>query len=450
MRTLIRTSSLILIFCVALFASKNAFAQTVKTVNVNSLIQTATVSFSPVTGSFTENSTFDVPILVDTQGQSINSVELYIKFDPRKLQIINPTGGQSIIGLWVEPPTYSNTVGTLKLVGAIPGGINTKSGLLAKITFKALLPGSTKITFLPKSQVLANDGLGTSVVANFGTAFYSISAVPSEGPNVFSETNQFQDQWYNNSSPVLAWDKEDGISDYSYIVDDQPFTIPDDTPDTSDNRISLTSITSGVNYFHIKARKNNVWGGTTNFTLKIDSVPPAQFTPTYEKVSTSGLSDRIFVYFDTTDNLSGIDHYEVGVIDKSEPLNVSPVFVQAESPFQIPVKTSGDLRVVVRAFDQAGNVRDASIDIAGFSIAGFVKENSVALLFALLILITSWVLISHFLFMRRVTKALKIAVANRQNETPAPRYLPSAPVAPPTETPVTKIKVESPYQTQDL
>ncbi len=400
-----------------------AHAQTIKNVNVNSLLQKAVVSFSPQNGSFTEGSTFEVPIVIDTKGQAINAVELYINFDPKKLQIIEPTGGQSIIGLWVEPPSYSNTAGTLKLVGAIGGGITTKAGIIAKVTFKALASGDTKITFSGKSQVLANDGFGTVVQASFGTAYYSLQAAPPEGPKVFSETHQFSDKWYNNNSPVLAWDKEDGVTDYSFVIDDKPFTIPDNGPDTAENRISLSAIADGINYFHIKARKGAVWGGTTHFLLRIDTLPPAAFTPTFEKVS-EGLGNRAFVSFETTDSLSGLDHYEIGVIDKNEPANVSPVFVNATSPFQVPLKTSGDIRVVVRAIDNAGNVRDMSVDIAGFSWIVFFKQNYMYAVSGLLLLITLWALISYYRFTRRVAKALKVAMTQQQQQLSAPQNLP--------------------------
>ena len=431
MHTLIKILGALLLLGGIFFVSENALAQTEGNVDVHSLLQKATVSFLPRTGSFIEGSTFEVPIVIDTEGKSVNAIELYVNFNPSRLQIVEPAGQQSIIGLWVEPPAYSNTSGTLKLIGTIPGGITTKSGLVAKITFKTLTSGNTRLTILSQSQVLANDGLGTPVVTNFGDALYTITLQPPEGPNVFSETHPFPGHWYNNNTPVMNWDKDSGVVDYSYVVDDQPFTVPGNTANTVDNRISLPNLPNGISYFHIKARKGTVWGGTTNFTLRIDTLPPAAFTPTYEKLSSGGT----LISFFTTDSLSGIDHYEVGVIDKKESPYMTPVFVQTQSPFQLQVKTSGEVRVIVRAIDVAGNVRDGQMDIAGFSYTGFIQDNGAVFVSVVLFLITLFVLVSHYLFVRRVSRVLQMVmpVQRAMPVTPQYRELPPAPLQPPAQ-----------------
>jgi hypothetical protein len=403
----------------SVIAPATVFSQTSSTVDVNTLVQKATVSFSPKAGSFTQGSLFEVPIMIDTHGKSVNAVELYVQFDPRKLTIVDPVGRQSAVGVWVEPPTYSNSLGTLKLIGTIPGGITTAAGLIAKITFKGIASGESRVTFLTKSQVLANDGLGSEVVTNFGSASYTIVLQPPEGPRVFSETHPFSEYWYNNNTPVLAWDKEEGVSAYSFVVDDKPFTIPDNESDTTEQRMSVTDIQDGLRYFHIKAKKGSVWGGTTHFMFRLDTMPPADFTPSYERIASGAVQGRVLISFFTTDSLSGIDHYEVGVLDKDEALNVSPVFVEATSPYQLPLKTSGNVRVLVRAYDAAGNVIDKHLDIRGFSFVGFIKGNIVALLVAVLLVVMGWLLVSYYLFTRRVSKALLLSIAPRDTETPA-------------------------------
>lgn len=399
-------------------APSPVFSQISNTVDVNTLVQKATVSFSPKNGSFTQGSLFEVPVMIDTHGKSVNAVELYIQFDPKKLSIVDPVGRQSVVGMWIEPPTYSNGLGALKLVGTIPGGITTGAGLVAKITFKGIAPGESRITFLQKSQVLANDGLGSDVVTNFGSASYTIALQPPEGPRVFSETHPFSEYWYNNNTPVLAWDKEEGVGAYSFVLDDKPFTIPDNEPDTTEHRVSISDVQNGIRYFHIKAKKGSVWGGTTHFLFKLDTMPPADFTPSYEKLASDSVQGRVLVSFVTTDSLSGVDHYEVGVIDKAESLDVSPVFVAATSPYQLPTKISGSVRVLVRAYDAAGNVVDKQLDISGFSILGFVKNNIGILLIMVLLGLVVWLLISYYLFANRVSKALLVSMSLPPPEVP--------------------------------
>src|SRR5690348_10325380 len=62
----------------------------------------AVLSLSPSTGSFVVNSTFDVSIYLNTQGQSVNTIQLDLKFPPDKLQLVSSSTGSSIIGLWTN------------------------------------------------------------------------------------------------------------------------------------------------------------------------------------------------------------------------------------------------------------------------------------------------------------------------------------------------------------
>ena len=109
--------------------------------------------------------------------------------------------------------------------------------------------------------------------------------------------------------------------------------------------------------------------------------------------------------FFTTDLLSGIDHYEVGIIDKTKPLTDLPAFVEAQSPYPLPVFTSGDLRVIVRAVDRAGNIRDESVETyIPSTILSFIQDNpllvSTAILGIIVLLIFLNYLFGHRIFSR--------------------------------------------------
>lgn len=86
-------------------------------VDVSKIITKPEIFFSPKVGSFTEGSTFDIPILLNTRGRNINGVEVRLSYDKDKISIIKPSSGQSIIGVWVEPPKYDNSRGTASYVG---------------------------------------------------------------------------------------------------------------------------------------------------------------------------------------------------------------------------------------------------------------------------------------------------------------------------------------------
>lgn len=366
----------------------------------------STIFFSPASGTFLEGSTFDISIYVDTKGSSVNAVEANIKFPSNKLAIVKPSGGKSLIELWVAQPTYSNTAGTASFTGVIPNGANTRSGLITTITFRAIASGQATITLLPNSKVLSHDGVGTETIVDFGRAVFNISPKPPEGPKIFSSTHPFQGQWYNNNNPVLNWEGEAGVTDYSYEIDNKPETVPDNISEARE-AISLNKqFADGIWYFHIKAKKSGIWGSTSHFSLRVDTEPPAKFTPETQFL-TAALVNRVLLSFFTTDTLSGVDRYEVGVIDKDASPELSPAFVEAASPYQLPNYTATRLTAIVRAIDKAGNVRDEAVDItipSSFIIA-FIKNR---LLFSLIFALVA-TLILHFLIGHKLLRRLEDA-----------------------------------------
>lgn len=367
----------------------------------------ASLFFSPSSGTVLTDATFDVSVLLNTQGKSVNSVELDLKFPADKLQMVKPSSDKSLLSLWLEPPVYSNTAGTARLVGIIPNGITTSGGLIATMTFKAIATGTAVITVQSSSRVLANDGAGTDVLTGFGRATWEITPQPPAGVTVTSETHPFSDQWYNNNSPALQWEKDDGVTDFSFLLDHEPFTVPDDNADGSDTIVSYNELADGIWYFHIKARKDGVWGSTTHYALRIDTTPPAEFTPTSEALS-SGQLGRVLISYFTTDALSGIDHYEVGAIDLHAPADETPAFVVADSPYQIPDIIGKSFRVVVRVFDRAGNVRDEQIQVTVATTAvSFVEEHLTVVFLSILGLILLFILF-HLVFRHRMLSKLRL------------------------------------------
>lgn len=384
--------------------------------NLNLSRAKATLFLTPRTATILEGSTFEVPIFINTHGASINTLELKVKFDQNKFIIVRPSGNKSIIALWLEPPAYSNTEGTVRLVGLIPNGITTQSGLITAMTFRAIAPGEGTVDISSQSRVLANDGLGTEVITEFDRGRYTVIPKPPDGVKVFSETHPFQESWYNNNNPIIIWEKPLGISDFSFLFDDKPFTIPDNSPESNDTTIGYQSMADGLWYFHIKAHKKDTWGPATHFLVRIDTTPPAAFQPKVEALSATIVS-RFFISFFTTDALSGVDYYEIGAIQRASAASSSPLFIQSESPYQLVPQSSGDTRVVVRAFDKAGNVQQGSVDISiPLSLLTFLKNNAILIL--LVLLLTAHYFFGHrFLFhMRRIINAIKKEEKKIKNE----------------------------------
>lgn len=404
------STQLLALFVIAyLFVAPLSYAVgEVVNLDAASLVARSEISITPAQATFTEGSTFEVPILINTKGRSVNTIELNLKFDPQKLSIVKPSTGKSIIGLWIQPPTYDNTKGTASIAGSIPGGIVSDSSLILSITFQAKNVGTTEVRVLDSSSVLANDGVGTQTVLTYNRGRYTILPKPPGGLTIYSDTHPFQDNWYNNNSPVLAWNKDPGIIGFSYVLDDKPNTIPENQNLLNEPTKAYQDLSDGLWYFHVKALKNSgAWSSTTNYVLRIDRTAPAQFSPKADYILNNE-HDRALISFFTTDSLSGMDHYEIGVIDKSQSETSSPIFVRTESPFEVPPISVAGSTVIVRAYDVAGNSLDSKIDIgAPGKVTNYFTTNSTIILIGIILLLILLYL-THYMWGHHVLKRLKL------------------------------------------
>jgi len=323
----------------------------------------STLSLSPSSGSFEVESTFDISVLLNTHGETINAFEIDLSFPPEKLQVVSPSAGKSIASLWVSPPKYNNQLGTIHLRGGIPDGINTTGGNIATISFRAKSTGSAAIAFSNDTKVLLHDGSGSDSLDQLNNAVLSLVLPPPAGPIVASETHPDQSRWYNLSSVILTWDPNDeGVDGYSYQISSDPIDIPDDISEGDKRETIYKNLADGKHYFHIKDKREGAWGGSSHYAINIDSTPPAEFPVSVLPSKNTSSRSPIFE-FETTDNLSGISHYEIKLvsIEKGEGKIQSgdqSFFIEASSPYVSPELETGKYDMIVRAYDVAGNIRE--------------------------------------------------------------------------------------------
>ena len=323
----------------------------------------ASIYLSPASGTFYVGSTFNVSIFVNTGGKDINTVRVELKFNPQKLQVASPTAGKSFISVWISQPTYSNVEGTTIFRGGVPSpGINTSSGLVSTVTFRVISPGSTSISIRDTSMVLLNDGKGTDILSSIGRGSYELVLPPPEGPEISSLTHPDQNKWYKNNSPTFRWEKEEGITDFSYSIDQDFQGVPDNVSEGSGNSISYADLEDGIWYFHIKAKKGDIWGGVSHYGVMIDTTPPAAFSLNFESGLASVIStQQPIISFVTTDALSGFEHYELKSINLNKSRNEGEeFFIEVTSPYRLSLDDAGPYKVIIRAYDKAGNWRDSS------------------------------------------------------------------------------------------
>jgi hypothetical protein len=318
--------------------------------------ESASLYLSPYQGTFFVGTTFDVSVFVNTEGNSINAVQIDLEFSPDLLQVTSPTAGSSFISVWIDQPFYSNKQGIISFKGGVPSpGIKTSAGLVSTISFRAKTSGTATISFSDSSRILLADGRGTNILKSTAIGNYTLIISPPEGPKLFSPTHPSLTTWYKNNNPNFFWQKDPGVTDFSYSLDQDPQGIPDNIPETEQNSITLNDVKDGAWYFHVKARKGGVFGGTSHYPLRIDTAPPQEFKIDIEAVS--GITgSRFFAYFSADDLLSGMDYYETSVVNLSGPeKEANPFFIEAVSPYRIPFEETGKYAIIAIAYDKAGN-----------------------------------------------------------------------------------------------
>ena len=340
----------------------------------------ASLYLSPAIGTFYVGETFDVSILLNTDDNIINVVQADLRFSADKLQIVSPTAGRSFVTNWISQPTYSNSAGTASFRGGIANpGIKTSSGLISTITFKITSPGTGYIYFADSSRILLNDGQGTDILEKKARGEYILTVKPPEGPQIYSTTHPDPDVWYKNNNSVFSWDRQPGMTDFSFSLDQDPQGVPDNASDTKEAQAGFSDLMDGVWYFHLKAAVRSMssglkWGGISHYAVKIDRTSPVSFMP---EIKLSGiLSPQRYLYFETVDAASGIAHYELKILDLNESEQNKYFFTEEVSPHKLDL-APGKYKVIVRAIDKAGNYRDQEISLSIWQFFTIVGGHSV-------------------------------------------------------------------------
>lgn len=322
--------------------------------------ESVSLYLSPSSGSFLVGSTFSVSIFLNTEDKDINLVWSDLEFPADILQVTSPTAGSSFISDWIIPPNYSNQEGLISFRGGIPNGIKTSAGLVSKITFRAVAPGRAEIKFRDSSKVIFNDGQGTLAKTNIRTASYQILPPLAEGPQVVCLTHPNSSLWYSDNSPSFSWAKESGVTGFSWSFNQNPQGRPDGQSEGMETAVSFSNVDDGIWYFHIRQKKDGLWGKTTDVPVKIDTHPGLPFEPRIEYYTWSK-SHQALLYFNSEDNFSGVDYYKVSFLDLNNTSTGQTFFSEATSPYPVPFEEEGEYKAIVQAVDKAGNIREATV-----------------------------------------------------------------------------------------
>lgn len=307
-------------------------------------VQAATLSVTPDFRQVNDKELLTADVRLNSEGQVVNAVQAVITYPADVLEVVEVVHSNSFLTLWPQEPTVDSTLGTITMVGGLPNGSLVIDGLVAKLTFRIKSINDVEIAFdETKTSVRLNDGLGTAAKLTTSSGIYKIKAAVFT--NITSSTHPQEDVWYNNNNPKFQWSVEEGAA-YSYILSDDPTTIPDDTRDSIVGEVEYKNLNDGIHYFILKKQASaNKWDILGIRRVMIDAHPPrpvqvviAQDPSVYE--------NKKYLMFTATDATSGIDHYRV-----DENGTVTP---KAKSPFLLKDQTLTK-PLEVSAFDRAGN-----------------------------------------------------------------------------------------------
>jgi len=297
----------------------------------------------PSSGTYYQGSTFTLGIYVSST-EAINAVEATISYDSSLLSIVSCGAVTSTFELAADSTCPSITVGTT--------GSYTGSGAqVASVTFRANASGTASVSVTGRTAISGTYVSTTGATSSFSIVVYT--PIP-QVPTISSTSHPKSAKWYKDKTFEVGWNKDSGVSGFSYVLDQKEDTVPDNTIDTSASSASLNIKKDGIWYFHIKAYGSGGWGDTSHYTLRLDSESPTFVTePTFE--DKGDLQPEIV--FKAEDETSGIKNYILS-IDGDE------VKGKVTSPYKTSILSVGEHNLIVEAYDKAGNSVKKSIAIS--------------------------------------------------------------------------------------
>jgi parallel beta-helix repeat protein len=153
----------------------------------------AELFLSPATKTVKVGDSFSVDVLVNTDGQNVVVVSAYLNYDPTKLEVIGIDNSNSVFTMTIEK-TANPTTRMIKLaLGKPTPGVNTASGNVATINFKAIAQASPAyVSFVTDSDlpyitcVCPADVKGTDILGSVKNGAYFIGGGGAQPPTVTS------------------------------------------------------------------------------------------------------------------------------------------------------------------------------------------------------------------------------------------------------------------------
>lgn len=342
----------------------------------------ASLYLSPPSGTYVVASTFSVTVKVNSGGEGINAAEGILIFNPTQISVVKLSKTNSIFSLWTTEPTFSNSVGNIIFGGGTPTAFSGTSGTIITINFRAKASASAQVSF-SSGSVLKADGKGTNILGNMNGGVYNLKSKiitpPAEGvpteeeylppstptktpaaPVISSPTHPDENKWYSNNNPEFSWKSPPDVTGVSLLLHKNLTGNPGPISDGLVESKKYEDVKDGIWYFHIKFENQYGWGEILHRKVLIDTESPKHFEITVDDKG-DPTNPTPVLHFNTTDSLSGIEYYEVGV-DEEHFASLSVEDIKT-NPYQMLSQSPGKHAIKVTAFDKAENFTQATAEI---------------------------------------------------------------------------------------
>ena len=342
----------------------------------------ATLYLTPSSGEYNVGETLTLKVMLNSGGSpGVNASEGSLKFDSEYLNVSSLSDDGTIFKLWVTDPTYSNSAGTIRYGGGLPGAYTGSAGLIFTIKFNVKKAGDTSVTF-SSGSVLAQDGKGTDIVGGYGNASFVFIEKEEEAPkekptakpkteekevvrgilppkpDIKSKTHKEDDLWYSNNNPEFSWKMLAELTGVSLSISEDSESDPGPIADGIIETKKFENIEDGQWYVHVKYQNNAGWGKVDHKKFLVDTTPPVLNGLRIDNGGDNNNPSPNLV-FNASDETSGIDYYELVKGDEVQKLDLAMI---SNGTYKLDRLDPGEHNIQLLTYDKAQNIASSSVN----------------------------------------------------------------------------------------
>lgn len=375
---------------------------------------------SPTSGDYSLDSNITVNLVAGTGGEAVVAGDGSIFYTADTLELISISKGATFT-FWNQGPSGSGSLITFS--GGRPNPGYTGNGLLFSMVFRPKALGTAQVSVV-KGRLFLNSDPTKNILTDQGQTSYNIKSstdTDKEGeeneekkednkqkpvlPNIVSETHPNSDVWYANKNVKLSWDKAEGVTDFSYDLNQIADTVPDTAGDLPETALEKSDLADGVWYFHLRAKNDVDWSETAHYKLQIDTEPPRLSVFDIYKNGNEN-NETPYLNLKAEDDGSGVDYFTVSMNNWV----VGQITPKQAEQFFLPNVRDGSYQITVQVVDKASNaVSDNLIlDVAEKmqTVAIQQKNNSWQIYLFILVIVFLLILSGVIFYCLRVLKRL--------------------------------------------